>query len=235
MSENNYGALMIRSALTSSDNINAILSPGVYTVPPGNNSSPDAAGGTLIVYPGNPATRSFISEYIFLATSTYLPASSTWGVWKFSLNRSSPFADIKGDGTGAIARSNLDLKSAALRDVGNGSNQIPDMSFFGMVMGHTGYQKLPSSMIIQWGTVSMDGNGNAYATLPNAFPAGIHGAIASEASPSGWTANSCVIIAPDVPISDKNKIVLRGRNIVSTNGPSTALAGVSARYLAWGY
>lgn len=130
---------------------------------------------------------------------------------------------------------NLGLGDAAKRSVGNQSGQIPDMSFFTLSMGQTGYQKLPSGMIIQWGTVAMDGNGNAYATFPIAFPAGLHGGIGCEASPSGWTANSFIIIAADIPISDRTKIVLRGRSVVGTNGPSTVLTGVSARYLVWGY
>lgn len=151
-----------------------------------------------------------------------------------SLSRTNPFADIKSDGTGATARSNLDLKSAALRDVGSGANQIPDMTLFGMSMGQTGYQKLPSGMIIQWGVVGMQSDGNAYASLPVTFPQGIHGGIAVEAASSGWTANSCVVAAIDVNASSKTAVTVRARSIVGTNGPTVNVSGVSVRYYVWG-
>lgn len=48
---------------------------------------------------------------------------------KLLLTRANPFADIKSDGAAAVAAAlaNLGLKTAALRDVGTGANQIPDM------------------------------------------------------------------------------------------------------------
>jgi len=130
---------------------------------------------------------------------------------------------------------NLGLKEAAKRAVGTGAGQIPDMSFFSLAMGQTGYQKLPSGMIIQWGTVAMDGNGNAFATLPTAFPSSIHGGLGSEGSPSGWTANSCVVVAVDIAQSSKTVVALRGRSIVGANGPNVNVSGVAARYFVWGY
>ncbi|MGC6069964.1 hypothetical protein VU548_19370, partial [Escherichia coli] len=44
------------------------------------------------------------------------------------LSRKNPFGDIKSDGTVKTALENLGLGEAAKRDVGNGQNQIPDMS-----------------------------------------------------------------------------------------------------------
>ncbi|MDT7084454.1 carbohydrate-binding protein [Citrobacter europaeus] len=130
---------------------------------------------------------------------------------------------------------NLQLGEAAKRAVGNSTNQIPDMSFFTLSMGQTGYQKLPSGMIIQWGTVAMDGNGNAFATLPIAFPQGIHGGIGTEASPTGWAANSCIVAAVDITQSTRTVIAVRARSIVGTGGPTTSVSGVSVRYFCWGY
>ncbi|WGL54432.1 gp53-like domain-containing protein [Kluyvera intermedia] len=43
------------------------------------------------------------------------------------------------------------LGTAAKRDVGSGSNQLPDMSLFDASRDANGYQKLPSGLIIQWG------------------------------------------------------------------------------------
>ena len=53
-------------------------------------------------------------------------------IQKLTLSRANPFADIKSDGAAAIstALTNLGLGTAALRDVGTGANQIPDMSSF---------------------------------------------------------------------------------------------------------
>ncbi len=45
MSENNYGALMMKSALSASVDIDSILLPGIYPVSSGNPSAPDVSGG----------------------------------------------------------------------------------------------------------------------------------------------------------------------------------------------
>ncbi|HDR2620734.1 TPA: phage tail protein [Enterobacter chuandaensis] len=63
---------------------------------------------------------------------------------------------------------NLGLKGAAKRDVGSGSNQLPDMSLFAGSLGTPGYQKLPSGLIIQWGLAS--GASSYTVTFPVSFP-----------------------------------------------------------------
>ena len=55
----------------------------------------------------------------------------------------------------ATARTNLGLKTAATRDVGVGSGQIPDMGSFQFSAVAKGYEKLPSGQIRQWGTISI--------------------------------------------------------------------------------
>lgn len=127
------------------------------------------------------------------------------------------------------------MGEAAKRAVGNSTNQIPDMSFFTLSMGQTGYQKLPSGMIIQWGIVELDGNGNAFATLPVAFPQGMHGGIATESNPSGWAVNSCTVAAVDTTQSSRTGVVVRARSIIGTNGPSSSTTTLSVRYFCWGY
>lgn len=67
------------------------------------------------------------------------------------LSRKNPFGDIKADGTVKTALENLGLGEAAKRNVGTGSGQIPDMSSFASALSSSGYQKLPSGLIIQWG------------------------------------------------------------------------------------
>lgn len=81
-------------------------------------------------------------------------------------------------GTGATnaadARTTLGLGEAAKRGVGTGENQIPDMSSFASALSSSGYQKLPSGLIIQWGAAvagigSTGGTGNI-VSFPVAFP-----------------------------------------------------------------
>ncbi|EJC9770921.1 TPA: hypothetical protein ACM34U_003260 [Escherichia coli] len=84
------------------------------------------------------------------------------------LSRKNPFGDIKSDGTVKTALENLGLGEAAKRNVGNGQNQIPDMAAFVSSLSSTGFQKLPSGLIIQWGIVS--GASNYTVTYPVTFP-----------------------------------------------------------------
>ncbi len=63
------------------------------------------------------------------------------------------------------------------RTIGNGANQIPDMSFFTSQQTQSGYQKLPSGLIIQWGRVENNGFGGTATSsstgtvrLPMRFP-----------------------------------------------------------------
>lgn len=82
MSENNYGALMMKSAISSTTNIDEVLSPGIYPVLPGNTSAPDTSGGELIIYGGS-ERRTFTSDKIVTATSTYDFQASKWSDWNF--------------------------------------------------------------------------------------------------------------------------------------------------------
>ncbi|HHN9024023.1 TPA: phage portal protein [Escherichia coli] len=52
--------------------------------------------------------------------------------------------------------------------MGNEQNQIPDMAAFASSLSSTGFQKLPSGLIIQWGIVS--GASNYTVTYPVTFP-----------------------------------------------------------------
>lgn len=77
------------------------------------------------------------------------------------LSRKNPFGDIKSDGTVKTALENLGLGEAAKRDVGTGSNQLPDMSAFGLSRnGQTAWDILPNGMIRQVGTVKLTPVGN---------------------------------------------------------------------------
>lgn len=58
--------------------------------------------------------------------------------------------DLSGKDVAAILEY-LGLKTAAQRDVGTGTNQIPDMSYFTASLATNGWAKLPNGLIIQQG------------------------------------------------------------------------------------
>lgn len=65
----------------------------------------------------------------------------------------------------------LGLGEAAKRSVGTGANQIPDMGSFTLSVSGTGYQKLPSGFILQWGSIGAPGIAQDVVThFPIAFP-----------------------------------------------------------------
>lgn len=66
---------------------------------------------------------------------------------------------------------NLSLGTASKKNVGTGVNQIPDMSLFASLQSSTGYQKLPSGLIIQWDSniAAVQGSTGATGNLYN-FP-----------------------------------------------------------------
>lgn len=68
-----------------------------------------------------------------------------------------------------------DFGTASQRNVGNSTNQIPDMSFFILDTSDNGSQKLPSGLIIKWGIGTAGGSGTAgiTTTFPTPFPNGI--------------------------------------------------------------
>ncbi|HCR5265076.1 gp53-like domain-containing protein [Escherichia coli] len=87
------------------------------------------------------------------------------------LSRKNPFGDIKSDGTVKTALENLGLGEAAKKNVGTGTNQIPDMGSFTLSVSGTGYQKLPSGFILQWGSIGAPGIAQDVVThFPIAFP-----------------------------------------------------------------
>ena len=66
---------------------------------------------------------------------------------------------------------NVGLGEAAKRNVGTGANQIPDMGSFTLSVSGTGYQKLPSGFILQWGSIGTPGIAQDVVThFPIAFP-----------------------------------------------------------------
>ncbi|WP_379939487.1 hypothetical protein [Escherichia coli] len=97
------------------------------------------------------------------------------GIGKLAQKGSNGALAIADGGTGATkaedARTNLGLGEAAKRNVGTGANQIPDMGSFTLSVSGTGYQKLPSGFILQWGSIGAPGIAQDVVThFPIAFP-----------------------------------------------------------------
>ncbi len=111
MSENNYGALMMKTAVSADINLDSLLYPGIYPVPAGNLSSPDYGGGILTILSGSPKKRTFISGSIILAVSTYLPSLSLWGEWSYPVSRQSLKSD---DGLTMVGTADGTLQDEAL-------------------------------------------------------------------------------------------------------------------------
>lgn len=87
MSENNYGALMMKSVISASVDIDTVLSPGIYVVHAGNSTAPDIDGGILTVHPGETKRRTFTSNLTIIATSTFNTQLLKWGKWAYPVDR----------------------------------------------------------------------------------------------------------------------------------------------------
>lgn len=89
------------------------------------------------------------------------------------LSRKNPFGDIKSDGTVETALENLGLGEAAKRDVGNGQNQIPDMSAWECGGDTTtGWRRSPDGYIEQWGLTEATTN-EVLINFPIPFPTAV--------------------------------------------------------------
>ncbi|AYN25786.1 hypothetical protein D8682_01585 [Buttiauxella sp. 3AFRM03] len=89
------------------------------------------------------------------------------------LKTASNLSEIAAAGSAAVAEAlaNLGLKTAAQRDVGTGTNQIPDMSAFPFSVNiKNGWTKLPNGLIIQFYAWNLNSGSNTL-TFPTAFPA----------------------------------------------------------------
>lgn len=108
----------------------------------------------------------------------------------------------------------LGLKTAAQRDVGTGTNQIPDMNAFS---SGSGWQKLPGGRILQWRGIA-NGPGDITSPLPIPFPnRAIGWAITSDYVPGsggvGTIAGTCTatnIISRNTNVSTGGSAIVVG-------------------------
>ncbi|MGV3986264.1 gp53-like domain-containing protein [Citrobacter freundii] len=87
--------------------------------------------------------------------------------------------------------SNLGLKSAAQRDVGTGTNQIPDMASFA---AGPGWMKFPSGKIIQYGYQTSSASGAIIVNFPIPFPTQCYGVTGAGTDASAANIAGCQVI-----------------------------------------
>ncbi|MDY7944735.1 hypothetical protein [Escherichia coli] len=101
------------------------------------------------------------------------------------LSRKNPFGDIKSDGTVKTALENLGLGTAAKKDVGAGTGQVPDMSSFTVTGNVNAFvMQLPGGIVIQGGKVSTDVNG--FATVNLGLAMSFYSVLTGESAVSNW-------------------------------------------------
>lgn len=86
---------------------------------------------------------------------------------------------------------NLGLKSAAQRDVGTGTNQIPDMASFA---AGPGWMKFPSGKIIQYGYQTSSSSGSVIVNFPIPFPTQCFGVTGAGTDASAANIAGCQVI-----------------------------------------
>ncbi len=129
-----------------------------------------------------------------------------------------------------IASVKANLGNAALRTVGNSTNQIPDMSYFQSSISGNGWRMGPDGIIEQWGIVTFNSSTTTLvANLPRPFPTNILHAMAVDTGPSccgagvqATSATQITVYAPAYYINTAGNIVTRPN-------------GFSFRYRAIGY
>lgn len=110
--------------------------------------------------------------------------------------------DIVGKGSIASLLSYLGLGTAATKNIGTGSGQVPDMNSF---TKGTGWQKLPGGKILQWFQVTTNTSAAVQSSYPIPFPIGANMVISSavDVDAPNWTsaanfnASSCLVSAYD--------------------------------------
>ncbi len=120
------------------------------------------------------ATRKYVDDSILTVhhyadklLADHLAAENPHGQY---LQIANALAEIKDAGLIADVLKNLGLGDAAKKTVGNGNDQLPDMSFFAAVKSGNGYTRLPNGVILQWGAGGFKQKTTTTVVLPIEFP-----------------------------------------------------------------
>jgi len=141
------------------------------------------------------ATRQYVDDrvievrqYADTLLSSHLKAANPHGQYLLTENA---LKELKDAGLVAKALATLGLKAAALRDVGTGANQIPDISVFTGGLMANGWAKIPlangTSLVVQAGSYASSDTASMMFKLnfPIAFPKGCAGLVLT-----GWQGES---------------------------------------------
>ncbi|MDU2730529.1 MULTISPECIES: hypothetical protein [Pantoea] len=128
---------------------------------------------------------------------------------------------------------NLALGTASKRNVGTGTNQLPDMSSFTSTLNTPGVMRFPGGFTIMWALGGTDSAGVANTAMPASFPNACLGAIAIERNPYAWGQGQTSTFAVQINALTKTSVQALGRQISA--GTVSATSGVGCLVLAWGY
>ncbi|WP_306167805.1 gp53-like domain-containing protein [Escherichia coli] len=101
---------------------------------------------------------------------------------------------------------NLGLGNAATKNVGTGTNQIPDMNSFNNSLGSSGYQKFPGGLILQWGTANVSGSSGTVQNIDITFPIAFTTAFRIASSVYSTANPSQRFVGIDIGNTSKTKI-----------------------------
>ncbi|MGJ7514304.1 phage tail protein [Pseudomonas baetica] len=181
-----------------------------------------AAGATTLTLPAASAVPAGAS-FTIMGTASGVATISRAGADNI-IPQSSP--------VNSIALSNGDVLTFVSSGAGSwyvfGSAQLGSSAAFGASLAVNGYQKLPSGLIEQWGSVSVLDNSEQTITLPIAFPNAIFSAVVSV--PSAGAAGAGEFATAGVR---KNGSSLSTILVNANTGPSIAVTQ-TVTWRVWG-
>lgn len=125
-----------------------------------------------------------------------------------------------------IFRANIGLKSAALKDVGNGASQIPDMSFFESTKDRI--YRFPNGIWVQFCMFQSTGTGEKLVRTPVPFPNRILHVSASYMSGMGDTGSNYSVC--NYSLKSADSFTYRNFNVMGAEVGS----GHTMSFMVWG-
>lgn len=105
-------------------------------------------------------------------------------------------------------------------------------AIFGKSLSASGWQRLPSGLIIQWGAGTSNASGDISVAFPIAFPTAVARAVVCEGAGSSWASNTAIVYG--ISTITNTTLNAKVRTIVGTGGP-TASSGLVGNWFAIGY